>query len=122
MKILVKDEHSKVEGMANLNPQKSGLSVVIWSEHSGITRNKPDSIPRVKIFKDDDSVSVSISDNPEILAETPNIKKSVMNAINKGIKYVARNYDIFLKHYMDKSFLFDDEALFDELRARGEYK
>lgn len=45
-----------------------------------------------------------------------------MEDIEEGIDYVSRNYDLFLKHFMDTDFSFDDEALFDALRERGEYR
>ena len=50
------------------------------------------------------------------------MKKSDENAIQDGIRYVGRNYDLFLKHFMDIDFSFDDEDLFNALRNRGEYK
>ena len=113
-----------VFGMANLNPKRTGLSVVIWSDHAGIERNKRDNDARVKIGfpNNGPSVSVSIEEHPKILAKSKNIKNSEMNKIEEGIEYVGRNHDLFLKHYNDTSFDFDDEDLYNELRKRGEYK
>lgn len=109
-------------GMANLNPFKSGLSVIIWSDHSGVRRNVSHSgTPRIKIGTNKDWVSVTISSRPVIKAKSGHIKKSVMDKIDEGIDYVARNYDLFLKHYNDIDFSFDDEDLFQALRERGEY-
>ena len=109
-------------GAADITPTRSGLSVSIRSEHGGVKKCSPDISPRVKIEKDDISVSVSISDSPAIFEMPENIKESDRSAFREGIQYVARNYDVFLKHYMDTSFEFDDEALFNELRLRGQYK
>ena len=122
MKILLKSEH--VFGMANLSPKRSGLSVNIWSDGSGILRTVSHSeTPRVKIgYLDGRGVSVTIEAEPEIKAQSQDIKKSEMNAIEEGIKYVSRNYDLFLKHYMDTDGSYDDDDLTDELRARGEYR
>lgn len=113
-----------VFGMANLNPNKTGLPVIIWSDHSGISRNKKDNDSRIKIGVNNSgpSVSVTIEQNPRILAKSKNIKKSDMKKLQEGIDYVGRNYDLFLKHYQDTSFDFDDEDLFNALRERGEYK
>ena len=122
-RLIVRDRLTDVFGMANLNPQKSGLHVVIWSEQRGVTRKKPDSTPRLKIFTlDNQSVSVSIEPNPRILAKSKHIKKSNEKYIKEGMDYVGRNYDLFLKHYMDTDFSFDDEDLINALRERGEYK
>lgn len=113
-----------VFGMANLNPNKTGLPVIIWSDHSGISRNKKDNDSRIKIGVNNSgpSVSVTIEQNPRILAKSKNIKKSDMKKLQEGIDYVGRNYNLFLKHYQDTSFDFDDEDLFNALRERGEYK
>ena len=110
--------------MANLNPRKAGLGVQIWAEHGGISRNKSDVLPRVKISIRNIVISVSIESGPKILAGGDNskIKHSELNALKKGIEYVGRNWDIFLNHYMDTDFAFDDEALFSTLRSRGEYR
>lgn len=111
-----------VFGMANLTPKRSGLSAHIWSDHSGVIRNKPDCLPRVKIGKDSAEVSVTIEEHPQILARSMNIKKSEMISIEEAIEYVGRNFDIFLDHYNDTDDSFDDEDLFAALRSRGEYK
>lgn len=117
MKILVHDQYP-VFGMANLIPRKTGLSVNIWSEHSGILRNVEHNEPRVKIGTYDESVSVSIEKNPRILTKDPHIKHSVMKGIKEAVQYVGRNYDLFLKHYSDTTDDFDDEDLFNSLRSR----
>jgi len=112
-----------VFAMSNLNPKKANLPVIIWSDHSGVDRAVSHrNSPRVKISKDEYSVSISIESQPVIQAQSENIPKSVMQDLQKGIDYVARNYDLFLKHYLDTDFSFDDDDLRDALRARGEYK
>ena len=112
-----------VFGMANLVPKKTGLSADIWSEHKGVSRNvSHKNSPRLKITKGNYTVSVTISDNPQIKAESRRGSQSEKSAIKEAMKYVARNYDIFLKHYMDPDDSFDDEDLFNALRERGEYK
>lgn len=114
-----------VFGMANLNPKKSGLNVIIWADHAGVARNKSDHIPRVKIGTSEASVSVSIEAEPQILAPKDwrsIFKQSEIRDILEGISYVKRNYDIFLRHYNDTTFEFDDEDLYQALRDRGEYR
>ena len=115
--------------MANLTPKKTGLSVQIWSDHAGILRKKRDKDKRVKIGTQDGeySVSVSIEPTPEILATSNKLKKinlgdSIWKSINQGIEYVARNYDLFLKHYEDTEDEYDDDDLKEDLRKRGDYR
>lgn len=108
--------------MANITSKKSGLPVSLWSDHNGKNRNVSYNVPRMKITIGSAEVSVSVSENPEILAKTPNISHSDMRKIQKGMEYIGRNYDIFLKHYYDTTDDFDDEDMFNALRERGEYK
>ena len=70
-------------GMANLNPRKSGLSVIIWSDHSGVSRKVENNSPRIKIGKNDDWVVVTIESEPKILQKSSNIKKSDMEDIEE---------------------------------------
>lgn len=112
-----------VFGMANLVPKKTGLSVDIWSDHKGINRNvSHGNTPRIKITVGSYTVSVTIEENPVIKAESRHGTKSQKNAVKEAMKYIGRNYDVFLKHYMDTDDSFDDESLFNALRERGEYK
>ena len=46
----------------------------------------------------------------------------VMKKIKEGIDYVARNYDLFLKHYNDTDDSFTDLTLMKELAKRGDFK
>lgn len=112
-----------VFGMANVVPKRSGLSVDIWSDHNGYMRNVSHrGTPRAKITSGDIVVSISIEEYPRILAKSRNMKRSEETAIRSAMNYVGRNYDIFLNHYMDSDFSFDDEDLFNALRERGEYR
>lgn len=113
-----------VFGMSNLNPQKSGLgSIIVWSDHGGISRNVSHrGTPRAKLSIDNMNISISIEATPKILAKSKNVSEQDLHKFDKGIEYVGRNYDIFLRHYMDTTFEFDDEDFFQALRDRGEYK
>ena len=108
--------------MANLSPKRTGLSVTIWSDNDGKSRNLQHNDPRVKVGKENYWVSITIEPDPTIKAQSPNIKKSEMKQIMRGIEYVSRNYDLFLKHFNSTNEEFDDQDLMDELRKRGEYK
>ena len=112
-----------VFAMANVNYKRSGLSVNIWSDGQGCTRNKPDVLPRVKLNKGNDTISVSIEDEPKVLAPRGDwrkyFKKDVVEAFEEGIAYVGRNSETLLKHYNDTDLSFDDEELFNELRSKG---
>ena len=109
--------------MSNLNPKRTNLPVIIWADHSGVDRAvlHRDS-PRIKITKDNVNVAISIEENPKILVKSNGISAKDMKDIQKGIDYVARNYDIFLKHYLDTDFSFDDDDLKEELKSRGDYR
>ena len=120
MKLFIKS--SAITGMANLNPLWSGLPVIIWADHGGVVRKVSHNTPRVNIGNDDYWAVVSIANSPRILAHSRNIKKSESDNIKEGMAYVQRNYYVFLKHFNDTNFSFDDEDLFNELRARGEYR
>lgn len=125
MKRLIKLSEDDIFGMSNLNPQKAGLGdIVIWSDHGGVSRSVSHrNTPRIKLSIGDMSISVTISAQPEILAKNRAVSsKRKLAEFDDGIAYVSRNYDIFLKHYMDTSFEFDDEDMFNALRDRGEYK
>lgn len=108
--------------MANLTPKRTGLNVQIWADHSGFKRNKKDKYPRVKLGKDNVSISISISEHPVVLVKSGKIKKSDENDFLEGEKYIAKNSDIFLKHYFDEDDSFDDDDLKQELKLRGYYK
>ena len=107
--------------MANLSPKRTHLQATIWSDNNGVSRNKKDKQPRVKIGIDDAQVSVSIEKEPKILAQTKNIKQSDMKKIKDAMEYVGRNYDLFLKHYNSSNDVFDDYDLFKALAERGDY-
>ena len=71
---------------------------------------------------DDITISVSISESPEIIAKSENVTNHRISKFDKGIEYAAQNYDLFLRHYNDTTFEFDDETLFQALRDRDQYK
>lgn len=123
MKRYVHAAEEEIFAMSNLSPRRTNLPVIIWADHSGVSRKVSHrNSPRVKISQGDHEISVSIEKNPEIKAQSDNIPKSVMKDLKEGIDYVARNWDIFLKHYLDTDFSFDDDDLKEELRKRGDYK
>ena len=49
------------------------------------------------------------------------MKQSDIRSIKEGIQYVGQHHDLFLKHYMDKTWSFDDEDLCTALCERGVY-
>lgn len=42
--------------------------------------------------------------------------------IKEAIKYIGRNYDLFLKNFNDADDSFDDDDLKTELSKQGDYK
>lgn len=115
-------ETCDIFGMANLNPKKTKLKLIIWADHSGIQRKVSHrNTPKVKIGNNDFRVSALISDKPVILDQSRKLKVSEQHNVEDAMDYVAQNNDLFLKHYLDTDFNFDDEDLFNALRERGDY-
>ena len=108
--------------MANLSPKRTNLQATIWCDNNGAKRNKKDKEPRVKISINNAEVSISIDKHPKVLAQTKNIKQDDIKKIKEAMKYVSRNYDLFLKHYNSSNNEFDDYDLFKALSERGDYK
>lgn len=121
MKRLVRD-FDYVFSMSNISPKRTGLSCNIWVDDTGSYRNVPHSVPRVKITEGDYQISVSISDNPKVLAKSTHIPHSVMKHMRDAMSYVSRNYDILLRYYKDGGETYDTQDMFDDLRSRGEFK
>ena len=123
-RLIIRDKLTDVFGMANLIPRRTGLQANIWSEHSGILYNvSHKNNPQVKIKSGEYQVSVTIEESPQIIVKnTSHPKKSDEIHVKEAIDYIGRNYDVFLKHYLDETDDFDDEDLFNSLRERGEYK
>lgn len=124
MKKYVNSSKQYIFGMANIVPRRSGIPVDIWSDHAGTIRQVSHrDTPRVKVGYNGDEISISIEPQPRILApKTKKFSASVMKKLQEGIDYVGRNYDLFLRHYLDTDDSFDDEDLFNALRQRGEYR
>ena len=117
------DQTDEILGMANISPKRSGLPVVIWSDGQGILRKVGHNSPRVKIGKQGQFfIVVSIEPEPKIISKSTGIKDNELALCKEGIDYVARNHDLFLKHFQDTDFSFDDSDLFSGLRERGDYK
>ena len=98
----------------------TGLKVDIWSKWCG------DEEPTIIIGNIDKNnnylIIATISPIPNILDQTPNIPNEQMENILEGLNYIARNHDLFLKHYIDPTGQFSDDELLEELAKRGDYK
>lgn len=112
---------------ATLSNKRTGLKVDIWSKWNvaEITKEAPNIIIGRAEYWNRYIIVVTISSNPKIIAKTPNITEEQKQELEEGIKYVARNYDLFLKHYNNdgnNETGFDDEDLINALKEKGEYK
>ena len=112
---------------AMLSIRRTGLKVNIWSKWDfvKISKEKPNIIIGRAEYWNRYIIVVTISPNPKIIAKTPNITDEQKQELEEGIKYVARNYDLFLKHYNNdgnNGAGFDDEDLINALKEKGEYK
>ncbi len=110
-------------GDSCINPKKAGLGkIVIRSTHGGAVRYKGRVIPKVKLTIGEKTVSIRLTPTVRVLSRTKNTAREDLAAFLPGIEYVKRNADLFLRHFEDADFSFDDEALFQALRERQEYK
>lgn len=109
---------------ATLSNKRTGLKVDIWSKWNvaEISKETPNIIIGRAEYWNRYIIVVTISSNPKIIAKTPNITEEQKQELEEGIKYVARNYDLFLKHYNNDGNYFDDEDLINALKEKGEYK
>ena len=100
-KMIVADEEP-IFGMANLYPKRTGLPVLIWVDNLGYARNVKHNIPRLKVQNVkgdravDDSFSVSISKDPEVLAGENKLSKKDWEEVRS---FIIENYDIFIDHW-----------------------
>lgn len=88
-------------GMANVRPNKTGLKMVIYIS----PRNNSKHGPRIKVSQqygdkvNSDFFSITISDQPEIIGKTGNIKSE---DVQKAINFVVLNKDVLLQLWYDK--------------------
>lgn len=114
-------------GMSNLAPRRTGLNNIdIWFDHKGNIRHPSHEGPSVKLESNSESISISISLHPKKILAPKNIGKKqttkLLRIFKPGIEYVSRNWDLFMKNYMDSDGSYDDDGMKEALRARGEYK
>ena len=71
----------RVADKANFYQNFTGVDAVIWVSHKYAGHK-----PRVKVTKGDDSVTMSIENEPEILAQkSPKLDASIINAAKQWI-------------------------------------
>jgi len=81
--------------MSNLTPDSTGLKYTVWiTINSGRERHWA----RVKIYKDNGVISISISDEPEIKKTRGNPKIKQNDLVNIK-KWIIQNKDTLLKHW-----------------------
>ena len=114
--IIISNPYDLFFGAADVSPKKSGLSVSVRSLHRGV--NFID-CPQVELSDNDIIARISLERNPKILKYYSERYKD--SDVKEAIGYVGRNYDIFLKHFLDTDDSFIDDDLFDTLSERGEY-
>lgn len=108
---------------ATISAKRTGLYVDIWSKWnvSDITK-EPHIIIGKAEYWNRYIIVVTLSPTPQVIAQTQNITDEQMQDLKAGMEYVARNYDLFLKHYNNADAGFDDDDLIDALKEKGEYK
>lgn len=119
--------------MSNIRKKDTGLPVNIWLDDIGSERNVKHNLPRLKIqgnYKDRVSsktelISVSISDDPQVLVKRPNLEISSSD-LKEVLEFIKVHKDTLLGHWngdlstSDVLAIFkdhSDEALKDSIRA-----
>lgn len=89
--------YQEVADMANLREEDTGIDAEIW-----VSAKFPGHKPRVKVKKDSHSVSISIEDQPKVLApKNPKLDPGTIKAV---MKWVAINKDLLLEYWNDPNF------------------
>lgn len=82
--------------MANLYEEDTGVDARIW-----VSTKYAGHKPRLKVKKDDNEVSMSIEDEPKVLApKKPKIDTSIIDAAKQ---WIVLNKDILLEYWNDSS-------------------
>ena len=96
------NELIKLEEMANIRPDKTGLKMVIWIfPYTG----KEGHWARIKVSQHygdkvtNDLFTVTIEDDPEVIGDTGEIKQQ---DIKKVIGFIKRNKDVLLQVWKDE--------------------
>lgn len=105
---------------ATISAKRTGLNVNIWSKWN-MSKEKPHIIIGKAEYWNRYIIVVTLSPTPQVIAQTKNITDEQMQDLKAGIEYVARNYDLFLKHYNNAGAGFDDDDLIEALKEKGEY-
>ena len=86
----------RVADMANLYEEDTGVDARIW-----VSTKYAGHKPRLKVKKDDNEVSMSIEDEPKVLApKKPKIDTSIIDAAKQ---WIVLNKDILLEYWNDSS-------------------
>ena len=102
--------------MANLSPKTTGFAYYIW-----VGPPSPKHSFRIKVVNEPgridptDSFSLSIEDNPKVVAGKANIPQKVMNNIKK---WITLNKEILIKH---AKMEIDDDELKSNLK-KGDWQ
>ena len=109
--------------MANFGKDRSKLPVNLWLDTACSVRTIKHKNPRVKIQNNKseylryrkDLISISISDNPEVLLKNYKTKLKISEKELKiMLKFISENYIILLKHWNGE---IDDYEVLDILNA-----
>lgn len=96
----------RVADKANFYQNFTGVDAVIW-----VSPKYAGHKPRVKVTKGDDSVTMSIEDEPEILAQkSPKLDASIINAAKQ---WIALNKETLIGYW---NMGFDTSVLVSKLK------
>lgn len=97
LKEIFKRQADRVCDMANLYEEDTGVDARIW-----VSTKYAGHKPRLKVKKDDNEVSLSIEDEPKVLApKKPKLDTSIINAAKQ---WIVLNKDILLEYWNDSEF------------------
>lgn len=103
IKRLIENHRSDLNEMANVSKSDTKLHYDIWIDSEGKDRTLKHNTPRVKVKVDGKTVSISISENPKILAG-----KDFRHSA-EVLKWISKYHDILMQHWNKE--ITDREAL-----------
>lgn len=103
-KEFLKEDTQILTEMSNLRKNQTGLPVNIWVDDIGVERKSKHNQPRIKFQNDnadrmhEETISMSISENPEILQKNQKINISNED-VNKIKKFVKLNKNVLIEYW-----------------------
>ena len=97
MRIIRLDDNNSLNEMSMIRQRQTGLSYDIWVDNAGSERVIKHNLPRLKVVIDGNKIPVSITENPDVLANNKT-KEDIPN-FRKLSKWIKINLNLLLKFW-----------------------